>query len=658
MINLSEVGAHPNPLGSNSMTVRLGIYLPNITPAKSYILLVRIIHEKDQFTIEIPPKNFLLTFDDTHPLGLWSATIDLSAHLDTHAASNFGTPGKYLYRYTLLQHTSNLTNPITLPISDPHQPQQQDLTANTVTLFIPDPFATDTGIGKLSAFTVTPNNQPTTPFPWTDDTYKTPELDDLIVYELQVEEFASTFDGVIQRLDYLLGLGVNALELMPITTVPQIFDWGYGPLHFFAPEDRWGGLNGLKRLVDACHAKIIAVILDVVYQHVSDDFAYNRVYRDSGQSGPMGTFPNGPYGAQTTFQNFPFTLDYFRTANAYWLTECHVDGFRYDNVAGYYDGPTGQAYASLVYNTYQDSLPIARFQRQGIAGAASYSRIIQCAEYLDNPPAILRDTYSNATWQDNLLNKAEDMAQHRYVDDTFAHLLDPYYSGYPASRDFNGIQAPVAPFQYLNSHDHQHLIDSFGVAPGIGGLGDVEFGIRANVAKLQPFAIALYTCQGIPMLWQGEEIAENYTLPQGGNARISFRRSMHWEYFYDQYGQQLVRLYRILARLRRQNRALRSRQSYYFNQQSNTSAGIIAYQRHAPATATEPEQNAIIYLNFSDTPQTINIPYPRAGTYREMIDDDGRAPSHFDIIVSQDGDTVTLPYPVPSNYGYIFLTIP
>ena len=651
MINRSEVGAHIDP--TNSMTVHFGIYLPNITSAKGYMLLVHVIHEKDQFTIEIPAKNFLLNFDATHPLGLWSATVDLAAHAD----GNFGTPGKYLYRYTLLQEQAGTTsNPITLTISDPLQAQQHDLTANIVTLFITDPFATNTGIGKLSAFTV--NNQPASPFVWTDATYKTPELDDLVVYELQVEEFASTFDGVVQRLDYLLGLGVNALELMPITTVPQIFDWGYGPLHFFAPEDRWGGLDGLKRLVDACHAKGIAVILDVVYQHVSDDFAYDRVYKDSGEVGPMGTFPYGPFGAQTTFHNMPFTQEYFRVSNAYWMNECHVDGFRYDNVTGYYDGPTGEAYAALVYNTYQDSLSIPRFQAPLSGGQVTegYSRIIQCSEYLDNPTAIMRDTYTNATWQDALLGKAEDMAQHRYVDDAFVHLLDPNFSGYPATRDFNGVQAPVAPFQYLNSHDHEHLIDSFGKAPGIGGLGDVEFGIRANVAMLQPFAVALYTCQGIPMLWQGEEIAENYTLPEGGNARISFRRSMHWEYFYDQYGQELVRLYRLLGRLRRTTRALRSRELFYFNQQSNTAAGMVAYQRHAPATATEHEQYALVYLNFSDTPQSLAIPFPRAGIYREMIDDAVRAPHHLDITVSTDGEVLQLPQPVPSHYGYLFVS--
>jgi 1,4-alpha-glucan branching enzyme len=648
MMNLDEVGAHVDVIGR--LFVRFGIYLPNITVAKGYQLIVRVIHEKDQFVIEIPAKNFLLTFDERHPLALWSGMIDLTQYKDS--LSHFGMPGTYLYRCTLLQQQQpggDTSNQMTLSVFDPATTVQRDLMANVVTLFVTDPFARNTGIGKLSAFTV--SDQPMLPFRWTDADFVVPELDDLIVYELQVEEFDSTFDGVAQRLDYLLGLGVNVLELMPITSVPQIFDWGYGPLHFFAPEDRWGGLDGFKRLVDACHSKGIAVILDVVYQHVSADFAYDLVYQNSHEVGPMGTFPNGDYGPKTTFEGMPFTQEFFRTSNQYWLNECHIDGFRYDNVAGYYDGPTGQAYAELVYNTYQDSLPIPRFQSE-----RGFSRIIQCAEYLVDPPAILRETYSNATWQDALLGKAEDMARRNYVDDAFVNLLNPYISGYPATRDFNGIQAPVAPFQYFNSHDHEHLITSFGTMYGIGGTGDVQFGIRANFAKLQPFAIALYTCQGVPMLWQGEEFAENYTLPAGGNARISFRRSVHWEYFYDQYGQPLVRLYRIMASLRQRYRALRSRSMYYFNEQSNLTAQIVAYQRYAAATQQDPEQYAIIFLNFSDSPQSIAIPFPKAGAYREMIDDKARA-DHLDLFVVSAGELVQPPQPVPSHYGQVWISL-
>ena len=168
-----------------------------------------------------------------------------------------------------------------------------------------DPFAREGGPGRLSSFTIDDPASPTPPFDFADASFQVPSLDDMVVYELQVAEFYSTFEGVIPQLDYLGGLGVNVLELLPVTDFPQVFDWGYGPLHFFAPEDRWGGADGLKRLVKGAHSRNIAVILDVVYQHCSADFAYVKVYRDSGETGPMGDFPDGPFGPQFTFERPP-----------------------------------------------------------------------------------------------------------------------------------------------------------------------------------------------------------------------------------------------------------------------------------------------------------------------------------------------------------------
>ncbi len=636
-IDQTKVGVHTNQ--GDSFATSFGIYLPNITHVKGYQVLVRIIHEKDQFNIDIPAKNFLLTFDDSDPLGLWHATINLSEYKDNK--SSFGLSGTYLYRYSLLRHTGAS---VTWSVYNPATKDQFPLQADIVSLFVTDPFATATGIGKLSAFTI--SDPPSPPFQWTDEDFQVPPLDDLIVYELQVEEFDASFDGVVQRLDYLTGLGVNALELMPITAVPQVFDWGYGPLHFLAPEDRWGKVEDLKRLVDACHQKGIVVILDVVYQHVDADFAYNRIYKDSGEAGPMGSFPNGWFGPQITYPDFPFTQEYFRIVNQYWLQEYHIDGFRYDYVPGFFDGPTGQGYAKLVYQTYQDSLAFPRFQ-----DPQGFSRIIQCAEDLNDPQGIMRQTYSNATWQDSLLNKVRNMAKYQYVDQDFLNMLNPYATGYPASRDFNGTQAPVAPFQYLNSHDHEHLITSFGIKPGIGGQGDLSFGDRANAARLQPYAIALYTCQGIPMLWQGEELAENYTLPGGGNARISTSRPVHWEYFYDEYGQELIRLYRILARLRHQIPALRSRD--FSSIAVISGAMTVAYQRQTFAAQNVPQQTAVVLLNFSNNDQGVTISFPKAGTYREMINNDVRA-QPWEITVHNDGDTV--PVTIPSNYGYVFVS--
>ena len=85
--------------------------------------------------------------------------------------------------------------------------------------------------------------------------------------------------------------------------------------------------------------------------------------------------------------------------------------------------------------------------------------------------------------------------------------------------------------------------------------------------------------KGIPMLWQGQEFAENYVLTGSGTSRIAVRRSTHWEYFYDDFGQPLMRVYRRLGRLRRACRALRSSESFYFNQFSDLAGRAIAYSR-------------------------------------------------------------------------------
>jgi maltooligosyltrehalose trehalohydrolase len=626
MINLNEVGAFPAVDATGNFSVRFGLYLPGIGKTDGFAVVVRVIHKDDRFNPAVPTSDFPLNWVSGHPLDLWTLNQPI---VPAAAPSNFGKPGAYLYRFQLLWAVPGSLAP----------PQ-------VVSLWFTDPFARATEIGQLSAFTL--SLSPST-FTWTDDAYKTPELDDLIVYELQVEEFNDTFDGVIDRLEYLQSLGVNCLELMPVTSVKTNFDWGYGPLHYFAPYARFGGGDGLKRLVNACHAANIAVILDVVYQHVDPAFPYKLVYDN------VNNFPGGPgvrnpmidgqgqFGPICDFSQ-PFTQDYFATANRMWLDDYHVDGFRYDEVSDYYFSPTDTAYAKLVYDTYQYSLGTPRFQK----GAGSYSRIIQCAEDLSDPRGILSNTYTNATWQNELLGKAEDMVQWNYVDVNFAHLLDTGFSGYPASKMVNNaagtpVEMPVAPFQYLESHDHSQLI----VFAGTSGSGPFPPGDRTRYFKLQPYAIALFTLEGVPMLWQGQEFADNYNLPSDGPARTSLRRDTHWEFFYDEYGWRLVRLYRRLGLLRRTCPALRSRDSYFYYLQSLQGTQIIAYHRHAAATATTPEQFVMVLLNFSDSAGSITVPFPKAGNWKEIID--------ATQMLTIPSDNAMQPVVVPSNYGFAFV---
>jgi 1,4-alpha-glucan branching enzyme len=207
---------------------------------------------------------------------------------------------------------------------------------------------------------------------------------------------------------------------------------------------------------------------------------------------------------------------------------------------------------------------------------------------------------------------------------------------------------PVAPFQYLETHDHSQLI----VFAGTTGDGVLPPGNRSLFYRLQPFAIALYTCQGVPMLWQGQEFGGDYNLPGSGSARIQLRRDVHWEEFYDDFGTALIRLYRILGNLRQTRPSLRSRESFFYYQQSlQNNSGMVAYHRHVPASGGQPEEYAMVVLNFSDNPNSISLPFPKAGAWRELIDDKER---QLTINVPSGGAFATVEN-VPSHYGWVFV---
>ena len=113
-------------------------------------------------------------------------------------------------------------------------------------------------------------------FPWEDGPWFGLPLRDYVIYELHVGTFTSegTFEGIISHLDELKDLGITALELMPVAQFPGNRNWGYDGVYPFAVQDSYGGPDGLKRLVNTCHVKGIAVVLDVVYNHLGPEGNY------------------------------------------------------------------------------------------------------------------------------------------------------------------------------------------------------------------------------------------------------------------------------------------------------------------------------------------------------------------------------------------------
>jgi maltooligosyltrehalose trehalohydrolase len=170
-----------------------------------------------------------------------------------------------------------------------------------------------------------------TAFEWHDAGWSGIAQPDLVFYELHVGTFTpeGTFDAVIPYLDELRELGVTAIELMPVAQFPGARNWGYDGVYPYAVQDSYGGPAGLQRLVDACHARGLAVFLDVVYNHLGPEGNY------LGQYGPYFTDRyRTPWGLALNFDG-PHSDEvrrYFVEQALYLLTTFHLDGFRLDAV--------------------------------------------------------------------------------------------------------------------------------------------------------------------------------------------------------------------------------------------------------------------------------------------------------------------------------------
>jgi maltooligosyltrehalose trehalohydrolase len=173
-------------------------------------------------------------------------------------------------------------------------------------------------------------------FPWSDAGWAAPPLDRAVLYELHVGTFSSagTFDGVIEHLDDLVELGVTHVELMPVGEFPGARGWGYDGVDLFAPHHDYGGPDGLKRLVDACHGRGLAVLIDVVWNHLGPDGNY------LGRFGPyFSDRYHTPWGDAVNFdapgsdEVRAFVLDNARL----WLDAYHADGLRIDAVHAIFD---------------------------------------------------------------------------------------------------------------------------------------------------------------------------------------------------------------------------------------------------------------------------------------------------------------------------------
>jgi len=173
-------------------------------------------------------------------------------------------------------------------------------------------------------------------FAWKDSGWRAPPLAAAVIQEIHIGTFTpeGTFDGAIGRLDHLIDLGITHVELMPVAEFPGDRGWGYDGVDLYAPHRAYGGPEGFKRLVDACHRKGLAVLLDVVYNHLGPDGNYLArfgPYFTDAYTTPWGDAVNLDRAGSDQVRDF--LID-----NALmWLRDYHVDGLRIDAVHAIFD---------------------------------------------------------------------------------------------------------------------------------------------------------------------------------------------------------------------------------------------------------------------------------------------------------------------------------
>ena len=173
-------------------------------------------------------------------------------------------------------------------------------------------------------------------FAWSDGDWKGIALEDLLIYELHTGTFTQegTFEAIIPKLSYLRQVGITAIELMPIAEFPGARNWGYDGVCLYAPHSQYGGPAGLKKLVDACHREGLAVVLDVVYNHLGPEGNYLGVFA------PFFTQDyRTPWGDAINFDG-PDSDDvrrFFIDNALYWISEYHIDALRLDAVHSIFD---------------------------------------------------------------------------------------------------------------------------------------------------------------------------------------------------------------------------------------------------------------------------------------------------------------------------------
>ena len=448
---------------------------------------------------------------------------------------------------------------------------------------VTDPFARliDESDGDKGVLIIQGGQDVTTAYEWRHDDVPLPADHQLAMYELHIGEFGwtdagqGTFATVVDRLDYLKELGVNAVELMPVMAFPTDSSWGYNVRHACAVENAYGTPQDLKRLIDECHARGLRVILDVVFNHTESESPLTKIdwgywFRDP-REGELS------FGPKLDYERVDDTIEIDGEpvwparklgleVGAFWQHEYHIDGYRLD--------------ATAILDNF-DFVRMLRDQSKAESGGKPFYVV---AEQLPEDPSIA-GPYGPAdgAWHQRFMHQVlGNLRSHGADAEELADALQPRTGGYVV---------PELAVNFMVSHDERTLMEILSEA-GITG--------EAAFRKAKLGASLLLTAVGIPLIYQGEEFA-------GYRPRSMEIRPVQWGLLDADFGLHLKEHYEHFLGIRRDHPALTSASLTVLQ----ASDALVAFCRE------EGDDVVVVVANLRDADREFDIPVAD-GPWREL----------------------------------------
>ncbi len=534
-----------------------------------------------------PNKEFIFVKGDFND---WKISLDYQMKITPDnnvfwiTLDNLTPNEEYAFQYYIDAEFS-VADPYTDKILDPWNDQY--ISNTTYPNLKPYP---DGGDGIVSVF-----QTEQTPYVWQNTDFERPANEDLIIYELLIRDFVVTHDyqTLIDTLDYIKNLGVNAIELMPVSEFEGNSSWGYNPSFYFAPDKYYGTKNKLKEFIDTCHQNGIAVIIDMVFNHSYGQSPLVLMYLDRTTwtvtpDNPWYnvTSPNPVYSWGYDFNHeSQATVDFVDSAITYWLTEYKVDGYRFDFTKGFTNtSGDGWAYDS-------DRIDILKHYYDKTQEVSPDSYLI-LEHFSDNSEEKILAEYGMMLWGN--INYSYGQAS----------------MGYQSGSDFSWVSYQERGWNvanvvgYMESHDEERMMYRNITYGNSSGTYDItELNTALERAELS--SVLFFTIPGPKMIWQFEELGYDISIEYP--CRVC-EKPILWEYYDDFYRNRLYLVMKSLIELKKEYQVFKTD-----NYEIDFSSSV------KEITLYGDTMDVYVVGNFDLTSKTTSLPFTDGGVWYEYF---------------------------------------